>query len=59
MHDIHLGNAFAWTPFLITYNGISAQVQKGECWFGGGDPRKSFASHDLQIARERFLSFVI
>ena len=59
VHDIHWGECFAWTPVLITYNGIHAQVQRGEWGSGGSTPRKIFASHPLQIAREHLLSFVI
>ena len=58
-HDTHLGNVFAWTLVLITYNDISAQVEKGEWGSGGSAPRNIFASHALQIAGERLLSFVI
>ena len=56
----HIWEVFRMDPTaLITHNGISGQVEKGEWGSGGWAPRKIFASHVLQIARERLLSFVI
>ena len=57
--DTHSGNVLARTPILFTYNRIHAKMEKTEEGSGGGALRKIFASHALQIAGKRLISFVI
>ena len=37
---IHLGSVLAWTPILVTYNGIHVEMEKTERGPGGGAPEK-------------------
>ena len=56
---MHLGNVLAWTPILVTYNGIHVEMENIEWGPGGSAPKTIFTSHALQIAGKYLLSFVI
>ena len=55
---MHMGNVLAWTPILVTYNGIHIDMEGTRRGPGGVAPRKIFAGHALQIAGKSLLSSV-
>ena len=54
MHDTHLGKCFAWTPVLITYNDISAQVEKENGVLGASPPEKLLLATPFRLLENAF-----